>query len=149
LAAVDLKVGKSDFEKRLYAQPVLMCIYGIELLSDKISEACGNMLAIFYEYFNFPTTFSSALICAAEPPATPHASKLASDGCSSGERMVRDLPIWQRARWHNRPWPSLNTSFVAPSFKLICCSFDNRFAEISQNIAVFFGLWQASMGLFF
>ena len=34
LAAVELKFGKSDFEKRHYALLALMCTYGIELLED-------------------------------------------------------------------------------------------------------------------
>src|SRR6202042_788278 len=34
LGAVELKFGKSDFEKRHYALLALMCIYGIELLAD-------------------------------------------------------------------------------------------------------------------
>src|SRR5262249_50204256 len=36
LAAVELKYGKSDFERRHYALLALMCIYGIELLTDNI-----------------------------------------------------------------------------------------------------------------
>src|SRR3984957_15033709 len=34
LAAVELKFGKSDFEKRHYTLLALMCTYGIELLAD-------------------------------------------------------------------------------------------------------------------
>jgi hypothetical protein len=34
LVAVELKFGKSDFEKRHYALLALMCTYGIELLAD-------------------------------------------------------------------------------------------------------------------
>ena len=36
ILAVELKYGKSDFEKRQYALLGLMCIYGIELLPDNI-----------------------------------------------------------------------------------------------------------------
>src|ERR1700751_3601049 len=43
LAAVELKFGKSDFEKRHYALLGLMRIYGIELLDDNIAE-CRNIL---------------------------------------------------------------------------------------------------------
>src|SRR5579859_1331146 len=46
LAAVELKFGKSDFEKRHYALFGLMCIYGIELLEDNIAECHENMLEI-------------------------------------------------------------------------------------------------------
>ena len=38
LAAVELKYGKSDFEKRHYALVGLTCCYGIELLADNITE---------------------------------------------------------------------------------------------------------------
>jgi hypothetical protein len=44
LAAVELKFGKSDFEKRHYALLALMCAYGIELLPDNIAECRANML---------------------------------------------------------------------------------------------------------
>lgn len=52
LAAVELKFGKSDFEKRQYALLALMCIYGIELLADNIAECRANLLEIFAEYLN-------------------------------------------------------------------------------------------------
>lgn len=52
LAAVELKFGKSDFEKRHYALLGLMCIYGIELLADNIAECRGILLEIFAEYLN-------------------------------------------------------------------------------------------------
>lgn len=50
LAAVELKYGKSDFERRHYALFGLMCIYGIELLPDNIVECRANLLEIFAEY---------------------------------------------------------------------------------------------------
>lgn len=50
LAAVELKYGKSDFERRHYALLGLMCIYGIELLADNIAECRANLLEIFAEY---------------------------------------------------------------------------------------------------
>lgn len=50
LAAVELKYGKSDFERRHYALLALMCIYGIELLVDNIAECRENMLEIFAGY---------------------------------------------------------------------------------------------------
>ena len=52
LAAVELKFGKSDFEKRQYALLALMCIYGIELLADNIAECRANLLEIFSGYLN-------------------------------------------------------------------------------------------------
>lgn len=50
LAAVHLKYGKSDFDRRHYALLALMCIYGIELLTDNIAECRANLLEIFAEY---------------------------------------------------------------------------------------------------
>lgn len=49
-AAVELKFGKSDFEKRHYALLALMCTYGIELLADNIDECRANMLEVFAAY---------------------------------------------------------------------------------------------------
>ncbi len=52
LAAVELKYGKSDFERRHFALYALMCIYGIELLADNIAECRANLLEIFTKYLN-------------------------------------------------------------------------------------------------
>lgn len=56
LAAVALKYGKSDFERRHFALYALMCIYGIELLADNIAECRANLLEIFAEYLNIETS---------------------------------------------------------------------------------------------
>lgn len=50
LAAVELKYGKSDFERRHYALLAVMCIYGIELLADNIAECRANLLGILADY---------------------------------------------------------------------------------------------------
>jgi len=52
LAAVELKFGRSDFERRHYALLALMCTYGMELLEDNIAECRTNMLEILAEYLN-------------------------------------------------------------------------------------------------
>lgn len=52
LAAVEIKFGKSEFEKRHYALLALMCIYGIELLPDNIEECRQNLLEILADYLN-------------------------------------------------------------------------------------------------
>ncbi|MDK2857593.1 MAG: hypothetical protein PWQ89_712 [Verrucomicrobiota bacterium] len=52
LAAVELRYGQSDFERRHYALLALMCIYGIELLPDNIAECRANMLEILAGYLN-------------------------------------------------------------------------------------------------
>lgn len=50
LAAVELRYGKSEFEKRHYALFGLMCVYGIELLTDNAEECRDNLLDTFTEY---------------------------------------------------------------------------------------------------
>ncbi|NCC51038.1 MAG: SAM-dependent DNA methyltransferase [Spartobacteria bacterium] len=52
LAAVELKYGKSDFERRHYALLALMSIYGIELLPDNVAECRANLLDILADYLN-------------------------------------------------------------------------------------------------
>jgi hypothetical protein len=52
LAAVERKFGKSEFERRHYALLALMCIYGIELLADNITECRANMLEILADDLN-------------------------------------------------------------------------------------------------
>ncbi len=52
LAAVELKFGRSDFERGHYAMLGLMCIYGIELLDDNIAECRENLLEVFAEYLH-------------------------------------------------------------------------------------------------
>src|ERR1043166_5832754 len=52
LAAVELKYGNSDFERRHYALLAVMCIYGIELLADNIAGCRANVLEIFAYYLN-------------------------------------------------------------------------------------------------
>jgi hypothetical protein len=52
LAAVELKFGRSNFEKRHYALLALMCTYGIELLEDNIAECRVNMLEILIDFLN-------------------------------------------------------------------------------------------------
>jgi hypothetical protein len=52
LAAVELKYGRSDFEKRHYALLALMSIYGVELLPDNIAECRANLLEILTAYLS-------------------------------------------------------------------------------------------------
>jgi hypothetical protein len=52
LAAVELKYGHSDFERQHYSLLAVMCIYGIEILTDNIAECRANLLAILAEYLN-------------------------------------------------------------------------------------------------
>lgn len=56
LAAVELKFGKSDFEKRHYSLLAVMCCYGIELLADNIAECRANMLEVFADYLGLNET---------------------------------------------------------------------------------------------
>jgi hypothetical protein len=50
LASVELKYGKSDFDKRQFSLLSVMCTYGIELLADNIAECRANMLEVLAEY---------------------------------------------------------------------------------------------------
>lgn len=50
LAAVELKYGKSDFERRHHALLGLMCCYGVELLADNIEECRANMLEVLSDF---------------------------------------------------------------------------------------------------
>jgi hypothetical protein len=52
LAAVELKYGKSEFERQHFALLALMCLYGIELLPDNIAECRANLLEVFAAYLN-------------------------------------------------------------------------------------------------
>ena len=56
IAAVELKYGKSDFERRHYALLALMCTYGIELLTDNVAECRANLLTIFAENLNLTSS---------------------------------------------------------------------------------------------
>jgi len=56
LNGVEIKYGRSEFEKRHYALLGLMCIYGIELLPDNIAECRDNVLDIFTHYLNVENT---------------------------------------------------------------------------------------------
>lgn len=56
LAAVELKFGKSEFEKRHYALFGLMCMYGIELLDDNVVECRASLLAILADYLTVDAT---------------------------------------------------------------------------------------------
>lgn len=50
LAAVELKYGRTGFERQQYALLALMCIYGIEFLADNNVECRHRLLGIFAEY---------------------------------------------------------------------------------------------------
>ena len=47
LVTVQLRHGKSEFEKRHYALFALMCTYGIELLVDNAEECRDNLAEVF------------------------------------------------------------------------------------------------------
>jgi hypothetical protein len=50
LAAVEVRYGKSNFDRRNYALLALMSIYGVELLPDNVAECRANALEVFAEY---------------------------------------------------------------------------------------------------
>lgn len=94
LAAVELKYGKSDFEKRHYALLAMMCIYGIELLGDNLAECRANMLEILADYLKLDAvqdmgTFSSPTGCAT---ATPWNSSASGDRFIIRNLIMADSP---------------------------------------------------------
>lgn len=52
LATVELKYGKSEFDRQHYAVLSLMCIYGIELLEDNVAECKASLLEIYAQYLS-------------------------------------------------------------------------------------------------
>lgn len=56
LDVVELKYGKSNFERGHYALLALMCLYGIELLPDNIAECRSNLLDVFAGYLGLDTS---------------------------------------------------------------------------------------------
>jgi hypothetical protein len=54
LAAVQARYGRNDFECRHYALFALMCVYGIELLSDNVAECRKNLADVFSSFLKTP-----------------------------------------------------------------------------------------------
>ena len=52
LAAVETRYGRSEFDRRHFALLGLMCIYGIELLEDNVTECRSILLDIFCDYLS-------------------------------------------------------------------------------------------------
>ncbi len=52
LVTVQLRHGKSEFEKRHYALFAVMCTYGIELLSDNAEECRHNLAEVFNTFLS-------------------------------------------------------------------------------------------------
>ena len=52
---MELRYGKTDFDRHHYALLSLMCIYGVELLKDNIAECKANLLEIYGSYLNVET----------------------------------------------------------------------------------------------
>jgi hypothetical protein len=52
LAAVHVRYGRSDFERRHLALLALMSVYGIELLEDNVAECRKNLLDVMALYLN-------------------------------------------------------------------------------------------------
>ncbi|WP_119696522.1 N-6 DNA methylase [Microbacterium halotolerans] len=50
LAAVQVRHGRSDFERRHYGLFALMCVYGIELLADNAEECRTNLSGTFARF---------------------------------------------------------------------------------------------------
>lgn len=56
LGAAEAKYGRSEFERRHYSLFALMCLYGVELLADNITECRTNMLEIFASHLDLHPT---------------------------------------------------------------------------------------------
>jgi len=83
LAAVEVRYGKSDFERQHYALLALMCIYGIELLPDNIAECRANLLEILAEYLNLDgvsTLYRAASYVLSQNLVRGDALKMRTDG---------------------------------------------------------------------
>ena len=52
LAAVELKYGKSEFEKQHYAIVAVTSVYGIELLTDNIAECRAHVLKVLVDFLS-------------------------------------------------------------------------------------------------
>lgn len=52
LAVVRSRYGKSEFEKRHQALFALMCIYGIEIQADNVSECRHNLVQVFKAFLS-------------------------------------------------------------------------------------------------
>lgn len=92
LETTKAKYGKSEFELRHYALLSLMCIYGIELLSDNIEECKSELLDIFKKFLKLES--QSVWIQAAEKVL--HANIIQGDALtlktSTGEDIT--FPEW-------------------------------------------------------
>ena len=64
LAAVELKYGRSDFQRRHYALLAVMCVYGVELLADNVAECRENVLAVLLDAFGLDESDDLALAAA-------------------------------------------------------------------------------------
>lgn len=56
LSSVQTRYGRNEFERRHYALLGLMCIYGIELLTDNAQLCRDNLAAIFDEFIADPAS---------------------------------------------------------------------------------------------
>jgi hypothetical protein len=56
LATVQVKYGKSEFEKQHHALFSLMCIYGIELLADNVAECRVTLLESYANFLAIDAT---------------------------------------------------------------------------------------------
>jgi hypothetical protein len=63
LAAVEMRYGRSDFERRHFALLALMSLYGIELLADNVAECRANLLETLAEALDLDE--ADDLYCAA------------------------------------------------------------------------------------
>jgi hypothetical protein len=92
LATVEKRYGSSEFEKRHNALFALMCIYGIELLKDNITECKENLIGIFIDYLELEDT--DALISAAK--SVLNANIIQGDALTLNDSTMKaiEFPEW-------------------------------------------------------
>jgi len=124
LAAVELKFGKSEFERQHYALLGLMCIYGIELLADNIAECRANVLDVFADYLNLVESGDLYL------PAMYVLSTNLVHGDALTMRAVDDQPIKDRPPITFAEWGYLGKGkFMRRDFRFDVLTGSSKFSE--------------------
>lgn len=103
LAAVELRYGKSAFEKQQYALLALMCSYGIELLADNVAECRANLLKVFAEYLGL--TAGDVLYRAAERVLAlniVHADALSMRACAKQPIVFAEWGYLSKGKFQRR-----------------------------------------------
>lgn len=119
LAAVELRYGRSPFERSHYALLALMCVYGIEILPDNIGECRANLLEIFSKYLGL--TEAEDLYLAASYVISQnlvHGDALAMRGADGQPILFAEWGYLGRGKFQRRDFRldllTLSSAFSAP-----------------------------------